>query len=70
MADLVKELRNKGAMLLTAPPQPDDRLRAADEIERLRSVLSDLSVLARDRRLPLMQAVLSKYNDTLKETSK
>jgi hypothetical protein len=39
------------------------------EIKRLRAVLSELSELARDRRLPLMQAVLVRYNETLKETS-
>jgi hypothetical protein len=48
MGDLVKELRTKGAMLLSDPPKPDDRLRAADEIERLRSALKPFAFLDED----------------------
>jgi hypothetical protein len=44
--DLVKELRTKGVMLLVNPPIPDDRLRAADEIERL---LEQNRLLAMDK---------------------
>ena len=69
MRDLIKELRTKGAMLLSDPPKPDDRLQAADEIERLRVELrhcinelrSDTSRAPhRIRRAALAEKVLHK----------
>jgi hypothetical protein len=43
MRDLIKELRTKGAMLLSDPPKPDDRLQAAGEIERLTACLTRIA---------------------------
>ena len=41
MDDLIKELRDTGAMLMTYPPKPDAKLRAATAIETLCIALSD-----------------------------
>jgi hypothetical protein len=41
MDDLIKELRDTGAMLMTYPPKPDAKLRAATAIESLCIALSD-----------------------------